>query len=167
MNSLIKYGVIIGVISIVITAITYAAGPSMFFPMTLLMFPIGIAMYVYFGIQARKANGGYFTFGEAFKSLYMMGIIATLLSTVFGYVLFGIVDPNFFMDAQTEMAYMIGGFFGQDRDAMDAALEAQEPQLFTVGQALIQFIQTCVIGAIGALIIGAIIKKQDPETADF
>lgn len=172
MNGAVKHGLIIGVISIVVTTITYLMGPDAFSgPLSYAMIPITIGLYVYFGIQGRKENGGYFTFGEAFKYIFTMGVVSTILSMVYQYVLFGIIDPDFYVqvgEAALEKTVGVYEAMGMDQSQIDTAMDqAREGLGYTIKNVLIGFGFSLVIGAIGAAIIGAIIKKQNPEEANF
>ncbi len=172
MNGAVKNGLIIGVISIVLTTVTYLLGPEMApGPISYLSIPITIGLYVYFGIQGRRENGGYFTFGEAFKYIFSMGMIATVVLFAYNYVLFGIIDPDFQMQvAETAMESMRGTYesMGMSEDQIDTAMEDAKANMgYSVKTVLIGLGMYAIFNAIGAAIIGAIIKKQNPEEASF
>jgi len=74
MNSSVKYGVILGLVNSVLSGILYAMGLEvMMSPLAYIQIVVSIGLFVYFGIQCRKENGGYFTFGEAFKTIIRNG----------------------------------------------------------------------------------------------
>ncbi len=172
MNGAVKHGLIIGVISIAFTTLTYLLGPEIASgPISYLSIPIAIGLYVYFGIQGRKENGGYFTFGEAFKYIFSMGMIATVVLFAYNYVLFGIIDPDFQVQvAETAMEGMRGTYesLGMSDEQIDTAMEDAKANMgYSIKTVLIGLGTYAVLNAILAAIIGAIIKKQNPEEANF
>jgi hypothetical protein len=101
-----------------------------------------------------------------------MGIVATLISTLYQGVLFGMIDHDFMVqvnDIAIEKSAEVMEAFGVGGDEMERELEkAREAnQGFTIKTALQGFGFMAIVGAIGAAIIGAIIKKQNPEEGSF
>ncbi|NQZ77369.1 MAG: hypothetical protein HRT61_14890 [Ekhidna sp.] len=65
-NHAIKSGVIVGVISIVVTLLLYIVDPALLVSMWMfLLFFVFVGLVAYFGIQHRNEIGGYMDFGKA------------------------------------------------------------------------------------------------------
>ncbi|MFT5617184.1 MAG: hypothetical protein ACI85I_000400 [Arenicella sp.] len=172
MNGAVKHGLIIGLIGIAFTTLTYLMGPEAASgPLSYVVFAVTIGLLVYFGIQGRKDNGGYFSFGEAFKYVFITAIVGTVISFVFQYVLYGIIDPSYYTQVGEMALEKIGEMYesmGMDQEQIDAAMEQAKGSMgYSIKNVLIGLGGTSVFYAVVAAIIGAIIKKQNPEEGSF
>jgi hypothetical protein len=165
----IRYGLIIGVISIVLTLIFWVIDPLMQYTnswVSFLVFVIMIVLLVVFGIETRKAAGGYWTFGEAFKSLLLMSVIVSILTAVFNYILFAFIDPTLSQRASEAVITKLNdqlssSGISQDKiDEMSKSVEGKlQPTITNMG---VNLGIGLVIYAVIDLIIAAIIKKNPP-----
>ena len=74
-------GVIIGILSIVIGVVTYYVFPQL---LGSISFGIGslvvsLLIYIFFTLDLRKKIGGFWSFREALKGIFLMAFIAGLL----------------------------------------------------------------------------------------
>ena len=169
----VKYGVMGGLASIVITLILWFINPD--YLLNYVGTIIGFVVLIYFmymaGKEARELSGGYIDFGEIFKYLFITFVVMSLITALFNYVLFNFIDSSL-LDRQKElaikaaekMATMIGG-----EDALDEITDTIEDQDFsyTIGKAIQGWIFGMIFGAIIAAIQGAIMKKRDPNFNEF
>ncbi|GGD23890.1 DUF4199 domain-containing protein [Hyunsoonleella pacifica] len=106
----VNYGLILGIIMIVITAITYFSGimekgeqwPNF---ILYIIFPVII---IYAINRYKKHNGGLLTLIEAIKVGVAVAVISALISTVFNALLFYVIDPELtdkIMDITREKLY--------------------------------------------------------------
>ncbi|MGB0525605.1 MAG: DUF4199 domain-containing protein [Flammeovirgaceae bacterium] len=174
MNSVVKYGVICAAASIVLSTILYVIGPEVFIDVGGWLSLVIIGLYVYFGLELRKENGGYFTFGQAFKSLFTMMIVSGVISTVYRWLLFNVFDTNLGANIKDIMMERLEAEYekaGMDPDAMEMALSFMDEWEFGMNMNGINTGITIVSVVIGSLIlaaiIGAIIKKKNPQEFDF
>ena len=93
----LKNGLIIGIVITLISAVLYFIDPLLAFTnfwVGILTFVVFIALMVYAGITLRKEAGGFWTFGEAFKSFLVMSLVIAVLSTAYNALLMGVIDPE-------------------------------------------------------------------------
>ena len=170
-NHAIKSGLMVGVISIVVTLLLYLVDPTMLAAMWvgITIFVVILALVAYFGIQHRKEVGGYMAFGKAWVYSMQVFIVAGILGTVFNILLYNVIDPELpgiIADKAVENAESMMRNFGMPEDQMDEALDkAREDTInrTSVVGSLTGFLWGLIVYAILSLITGAIIKKKEPE----
>ncbi|ESU26972.1 hypothetical protein FLJC2902T_23130 [Flavobacterium limnosediminis JC2902] len=101
MNEVIKkngvnYGIIIGIISILITASIYAIDLKLFINMWIGI--TSIILFLIIGIvlvsKTKKQLNGLITFKEAFTVYFIAGAIGATMSVLFNILLFNAIDPE-------------------------------------------------------------------------
>lgn len=92
----VKYGIICGLIAIVIMFGSWAAGMDVFMPVSLYskFVPYMLVIILIAAFSVRKRNNGFLSFGEALKFAFLAYAIAEVLYGVSNYVLFNLVDSN-------------------------------------------------------------------------
>jgi hypothetical protein len=92
----ITYGVIIGVILSLITALMYTIDINLFIAWwtTLLSFSVFIIVPIILLSQTKKELNGVFSFKEAFTTYFIAAVIGVLISVTFKIVLFNFIDPS-------------------------------------------------------------------------
>ncbi|MFD2202718.1 DUF4199 domain-containing protein [Shivajiella indica] len=167
-------GLILGILSVVITFIVYFVSPS-----TLVSGIFGIAMLVvffglliYFGIQYRTSLGGFMEFGKAFQYSFIALLVAGIISQIGNALLYNLIDPALpgVLAEQTientmEMMEKFGAADSISSEQLDKMRQDAEANYTFSGQLKALGIAS-IIYAIIALIIGAIIKKRD-KSLDF
>ncbi|MCQ6956725.1 DUF4199 domain-containing protein [Mucilaginibacter aquariorum] len=164
-----RNGLLIGGISIVLTLIFWIVDPLMQYTNTwvsLLMFVIIIALFVIFGLEIRKAVGGYWTFGEAFKGLFVMSLYVSILSIAFHYILFNFIDPTLAQRAADAVIAKLNdslsksGVSQEKIDEISKSITGKFDASFK--NEAINLGVGIIIYAVIDLIIAAIIKKTPP-----
>lgn len=91
-------GLIIGVLSAVIAMVTYYMFPSMLGSMGygLGTLVLTLVIYILFTIDLRKKIGGYWSFREALKGIFLMSFVAGLFYAVFNLLFYKLIEPNAF-----------------------------------------------------------------------
>jgi hypothetical protein len=174
-QSAVRPGLIIGLVSLVITYIAYFIDSSYlasgYFGLIALVLFFGLI--IFFGKEFRKESGGFLTFGNAFNFSFFAILISGLIGLIGNILLFHVIDPTLpqvlgelTFEAQLEM--MEG--LGQNPDSLpsetlDTMKEASASNFTLVGQ-LKGFGFGLIAYAIIALILGAILKKRD-KSLDF
>ena len=111
----------------------------------------------------------FFTFKSAFLTTFFTFVVAGLLGTVFNLLLYNVIDTGLsetLTDASIEQAESMMERFGMPEDQMDEALEkarADATDRFSIGGQLMGFVYGLIFYAVISLIVGAIIKKKNPE----
>ncbi|SMD33244.1 Protein of unknown function [Reichenbachiella faecimaris] len=168
----IKGGLIVGLVSIILTMIVYTIdiGLMVDWKFSLGSFALSIFLYSYIGKKYRDDHTeGFISFGDAFKFLFIAGIIGAIINGVFSIVLFNFIDPEL-PEILTEQVLKntesMMETFGAPAEQMDEALEQIEKDMagkFSVG-GILQGSWAWLLGAgLIGLICGAIIKKKRPE----
>jgi len=171
----INNGIIIAVISIAIQLMTYYAAPSL---LGSTWFGIGISLvsiviYILFTIDLRKKIGGYWTFKEALKGIFVMSLIANVSATVFNFIFYKFIEPGAYDRVK---GYVVEGLtttfekMGMTGDKMDEAIEKATESLKAQYQpGPLDFLKNLgiaiLIGFVMSLIFAAIFKKNPPMFA--
>lgn len=170
-NHAIKSGLIVGVISVVITLLLYIIDPSMLASMWvgLFIFALLLVLVSYFGRQHRGEIGGFMSFGMAWGYSMQLFVIAGIIGTIFNILLYNVIDPELpgiVADKAVENAESMMGRFGMPEDQMEEALDKTRNdtiERFTVVGSLTGYLWSLIFYAILSLITGLIIKKNEPE----
>ncbi len=114
----IRNGVLWGSISIVIHLLFYLMNAPMSEWQSLLIFVIGIYFMYDTGATMRKSLGGYITWKEAVKPIWLCSIIYCLFEFVYGYLLLNVIDPELVNDIKHSSIQLLekyGGSMGEER----------------------------------------------------
>ena len=84
----------LGIVSILLSVILYVTGNMFATWAAYLSYPIIIAGVVYGQITHKKALGGTLTYGQALGSGVVTLIYASLISGIFSYLLYKVIDPS-------------------------------------------------------------------------
>ncbi|WP_316840249.1 DUF4199 domain-containing protein [Pedobacter gandavensis] len=167
-----KNGLIIGTIIIVISLVIHFINPLL--PYTNIWIQLGtfaicIGLLVYSGRSIRNELGGYWSFGDAFKSFLIIALILTAFTTLYNILLMTVIDPGLPAKAaaaieesqRTMMAKM-----GVSEDQIDEALAKggnMEEKLKITGKNIVtSFGVALAIYGVIALILAACLKKNAP-----
>ncbi len=166
----IKYSIIIALISIIINTLVYIIDETMMIKwwFGLISIAITFGLLIYFGISIRNETGGYMSFKTAFITIFLIVFFSTIISIGYSLVLHNLIDPdlkNRLSEAMIEQTTQMMERFGVPEDQMDEALEKvkQQDNFSTLAMLKSGGIVSIVIGLLFGLIVGAIIKKKVPE----
>jgi hypothetical protein len=171
----ISQGVIGGLILVAINLLIYVIDPMLManWWLTLVFIPLIFVVLLVIGLNIRKAEGGYLKFGKAFLSVFIAALIMSLLSTIWNIVLFNVVDPGLaealmetMADKMLAMMERLGAPVEDIEGEMQKGFEEAAAQFQISGQ-ILGFFTGAFWWALGALIVGAIVKKNPPvDTLD-
>ncbi|RYY24449.1 MAG: DUF4199 domain-containing protein [Chitinophagaceae bacterium] len=167
-NTALTYGLIGGIITIVYMLLLYIGGLEVY--TGILAFGgylIPIVTAVLGGIKEKKLQGGYLSFKAALKTVFLIFIIISLLSSIFNHLLLNVIDVPFrealMQDAGVKMEKMMTKL-GAPQDTIDKALnDLNNPDNYSFGKIMLGFLWGAIVWFIVSLIIAAIIKKKRPE----
>ena len=168
MNHNLKYGLFYGFISIAITVAIIFIDYTLFTSswISFISIVIGVVILVVAGLELRKEQGGFLSFGKAFQSTFIIYLIATVISLSYTALQFNVLTPDVaekLQKIQVNKTVATLEQFGADDQAIDQAVA--DSAKFKFGSPLTLLIAlggAVVIGAIVSLIIGAIVKKKEP-----
>jgi len=167
----VRYGVIIGVIGIVLTLLAYAVDYTWLvnwkFGICMIVLTIGYVIYA--GITYRKEVGGYLSYGKAFQHGFITMAVGGIIGIIFGIVLYNVIDselPQKLTDTTIENTQQMMANFGAPEDKIDEAIEKMKtdiPKNYTILGQLKTYLWALLVYAIIAAITSLIVKKSQPE----
>ncbi|WP_310556372.1 DUF4199 domain-containing protein [Flavobacterium sp.] len=171
MNEIIKrnginYGIITGVVSLLITTLIYVIDLKFFTSWWIGL--LSIAFYIVLGCillsKTKKELKGIFSFKEAFTTYFISAVIGILISVVFNIILFNYIDPDaketikeLTMKYTVEMLQKFGTPASEINKAV-ADLEATDQ--FSISKLLQGSIFSILFSCIFGLILAAIFKSK-------
>jgi len=165
----IKFGVIAGIIGVLITAGIYIIDLKLFTAWWLGI--ISILIYLVLGIvlmiQTKKALQNNFSFKDAFTTYFIYAIVGIAISVVFNIILFNVIDPGAketVKELSIEAAVDMMKKFNTPTAAIKEAVEKMEEQdQFETFQQLKGSIFSIIFSAIFGVILAAIFKSKPKE----
>jgi hypothetical protein len=160
----LKYGMIMGLISAVINAISYATklflsmGAS--FGLLGLSLVVLISVLVFAGREFKSQNEGFMTFGQGFITCLAACLISSFIGAAFAYIWIAYIDTSI-PELMKEMTAANLAKFGAPEEEIEKAMAAQDFGAFSSARSAM--IAGVVGGTIVSLIMAAIMKKNPPE----
>lgn len=171
MNEIIKkngitFGVITGIVSILITASIYVINLELFTSMWvgLISIAIYLGISIYLLSKTKKELNNIFPFKEAFTTYFISAVIGILISVAFNIILFNFIDPAA-KDTIKELTikYMASTMqkFGAPSASINEAIKGMEGQdQFSIFNLLKGSVFNILFSAIFGLILAAIFKSK-------
>lgn len=168
-SNAIKYGLIISVISILVSLIYYIFDIEMFNTMSMIGnlvigLLVGVLVFI-FGIKDFRNNGlgGKITFGQAFLQGLTIGIIGYAIIAIYNYVFNAFIAPEWGPN-QVEGFYNWMESFGMPDAALDEAVEEFKESMTPIGMTLSTLKSGAFMSIVVSLIVAASIKKDTTQT---
>ena len=164
-NIAIKYGVIGGITGIILMLILWFVNAKFFLSYH---YYLGAVVIIYFmyksAAEVKKANGGYITFGEVFKPLFITFVFGTLIFALFQFLMFNFIDTGL-IDLQKEMAQEAIEKLSQyldNEEFTEKMQEAIDEQNFDMSffKVMSSWVFSLIWGAVISLIMSAVMKKN-------
>ena len=174
MNEIIKkngitYGVISGIVSVVIITLLYSIDLSLMLKwwVGVVMIAISILISVTLLSKTKKELKGNFTFKEAFTTYFISSVIGTLIYVWFNIILFNFIDPEaketlngLVLDFTKDIMQKMGAPASETNKALK---ELATKDTYSVFEQLKGSIFSIAFSAIIGLILAAIFKTKTPE----
>ena len=173
MNEIIKkngitFGIILGIFSVLFTTLIYVIDLNLFtswwFGSASIVITIIIGIVL---VQKTKKELRTMTFKEGFTVYFIAAAIGSLISTVYYYVLFNLIDPQaketlkeITLNYTSDMMVKFGAPASAVNEAMQKAAETDN---YSLGSLSMGYAIGLVISAIFGLILAAIFKSKTPE----
>jgi len=168
-----RNGLILGGISAILTLVFFFINPVIQytnFVVLILLLVIVIALLVILAIDVRKKLGNYWTFGQAFLSLFITSVCVIIIGLVINFIILKLNPtlPQTINDAMIDSMQQRLEKFGQDQDQIDKSIK-----MFTDGEFIAKLQPTLLnelkslgsalaLYAVIDLIIAACVKKSKP-----
>lgn len=171
LNQVLQATGIVAAVAIFFVALSYAIGADfMVGPWANLIGFVGVLIaLIITGKKYRTAIGGIISFGAMWKFLVCVTIIFSVALGLFEYLLFQVIDPEFYQvltEKTLEITYQRFQDFGIPEDQMTKVMEDTqkriEAQSTFKGVLMGMGVRIALYGII-SLIIAAVLKKKDPE----
>ena len=167
-NVFVTYGILSAIIVVVFYVLLYLGGIEWYLsPAAYIGYALPIIVAVMAALKQKKLNGGYLSFAQALKGVFLVFVITGIGSTLFQYVLFNYIDVPFreaISQKTAEMSEAMMRKFGMGEEAIEKATDdILSGKGYTAGKMMIGFAFGCIFSFIIALIIAAIVKKKKPE----
>jgi len=158
----VKWGLISGIISIVLFLITYFGG-LMGDSWVGWIGPVIMIALVYLAHKEFKDQGnGFMSYGQGLGLGTLMGLVSGLVSSVFSYIYIKFINPDYLVELlDISRAQMEDS--GQGEDQIEVAMEMVEKFMSAEMTAGMSLLGAVFIGFVVALIVSAITKNNDPS----
>lgn len=171
MNEIVKkngitFGVISGIISILITTLIYSSNIKLFtsFWTGLISILIYIVISVLLLIQTKKSLNGIFSFKEAFTAYFIFAVVGILISLIFNIILFNYIDPSAketIKELSIKYAVEMMQKFNTPSEAMNKTIsDLKANDQFSISQLFKGSIFSIAFSAVFGLILAAIFKSK-------
>ncbi len=158
----IKWGLILGIISIVLFLAFYFGG-LMGESWTEWISPIFIAVIMYLAHKEFKDQGNSFmSYGQGLGLGTLMSAVSGVVSSVFTYIYIKFINADYVVEL-LDMARAKMEEQGQGDDQIDVAMGMMEKFMSAGMTAGISLLGTIFIGFLIALVVSAITKNNDPS----
>ena len=161
---MINNGLILGLISILISVTVYATGYTydQHWSVGVISFLIMVAIIV-MGIKKFKAsNEGFLSIGEAIKMGLGIALISGIISVAYTYVFTSFIEPDFFINlAQVqEQKWIDQGLTDEQIEGAKVMMDKMSNPMMTAGFTVIG---SLFFGFIISLITGAVMKESKED----
>lgn len=165
----ITFGVLVGILSSLITASIYAIDLNFFVSWWVGI--LSIMIYLVLGIvllsKTKKELKGVFPFKEAFTTYFICAVIAILIGTAFNILLFNVIDPSA-QDTLKEITLkntiaMMEKFNSPPAAINDVISKMKDSNPFSTIELLKGSVSSIVFSSIFGLIMAAFFKSKSQE----
>jgi len=159
-KSAMTSGMLLGIVLIVFSLIIYFLGLTGNKYISYVSILLMIAGVVYFQIQYRdKELGGQMSYGQAFGYAILMVLAASVLSTIFSFILIKFIDPGL-IDKMLSMQEDAMAKKGLSQDQIDMAMNMVKRMMTPTGIAIFGILGMMFWGALLSLITSAFTRKE-------
>jgi len=159
------YGVITGAALIVFSLIMYVTNLYMNQTLGYLSFLIMFAGMVLGSLQYRKVQlKGFMTYGQAFSTNFLIGLFATIISTIFFFFYIKYINPGLIDEILAQVRTKMEAKAGtMSSEQMDQAMSWTERFMTPVWMIVWGFLGNAFWAAVFALVVAIFIRKKDPN----
>jgi hypothetical protein len=162
----LNYGLILGLITIVFSVLTYmldATGkPWVIVPSLIISI---VALYMLLRSYRDTFNHGYISYGRAVGAGMVISIYSAILGAAYIYILYGFIDPGL-VDKQILEAEEKLIAKGMPEGSIDAALQMQAKFMKPWFMAISSIFSAAFFGLILSLLVSLFIKKEGNPLLD-
>ena len=162
-SNALNYGLITGAVLIVYSLLLYIANLYLNKSLGYISYIFLLGGMVWGTLEYRKkAGNGFLTYGQAFNSCFLIGLIAGILATIYMFVFVKYINPGFINEIieQARVKLQTQNLTDdQIETALDYTRKFTTPAMMTIWGLVIYAIISAVLGLITAIFL----KKADPN----
>ncbi|KAF2081356.1 DUF4199 domain-containing protein [Flavobacterium sharifuzzamanii] len=165
----ITYGIVAGVVSVLITSIIYSTDIKLFTAwwVTIMSLVIYIALSITLIVKTKKEINSFFSFKDTFTTYFIFAVIAILISAVFNIILFNFIDPPL-KETIKEMTLKYMADMMQKMDAPAAKInealqKIKDSDQLSIGGILKGSASNLLVSSIFGLILAAFFKSKSTQ----
>ena len=166
----VKHGVIVGIITIILTIIAYSTSLSFMGSFKFLgaVFAIYIGYVIYAGITYRNSIGRYISYGKAFVHGFIVLAVGGLVNFLFGIVLYDVIDPDLSKNLAEAIILNTEDMMrnlGAPEETIDTTIEEMKrtmPENFSMFGRIKNFLTGLIWYAVFVAITSLIVRKNEP-----
>ncbi len=165
-KSCFKYGIILGLVSVVLSVLFYVM--DLMFASWVFLPIIIVTLVALFLLQRSYRDtyeNGYITYGRALGSGVVMLLYSAIVGAIFAYLLYAVIDPGL-VDKSLAAAQAKLEAKGMPEAAIEAATKVQQKMLQPWVISLTTIINTMFMGTIMALITSIFVTKKGNPLID-
>ncbi|HEY1024133.1 MAG TPA: DUF4199 domain-containing protein [Sphingobacteriaceae bacterium] len=174
-KSALTNGAVLGVISFVITILIYYMAPALLGSTMFgfAMMAVSLVLYIIFTLDLRKKIGGFWSFKDALRGIFLMAFISGIISLLGNYVFYNFIEPGAYEKISEHVVNGLTSTFenaGMNQEQIDETLEKMQESLKsqyspTLGDLFKSLGFAIIIQFVMSLIFAAIFKKEQPVYA--
>lgn len=162
----LNYGVIWGLLTIVLSVISYVTDNHLDRPMWLTIAGVAIMVgIIVYGLKAfKQENEGFLSISEALKVGLAISLVAAIIGTIYNYIFVTVIEPEFvaqMLDFTRDK--MVTDNPDMTQEQMDMAMGITEKMMTPLVMSAMGIIVTLFLGFITSLIAGLVMKVNRPE----
>ena len=156
------YGAILGFVGILLGVIFYIMDLVTANWSSYLSIVVGIAVLAYCLVAYRKEYlGGFATFGQIFVMALVIGIISSIITTIYSYVLYTVIDPELIDKIRLVAEEKMMNNPRIPENMLDDMIERMAKNFEPKRMLTMALIVGVVVNAVIGLILAAFIKKEE------
>lgn len=163
----VNYGIIAGILSVAFSLIQWLLGLMEVQWLGVIPFLI-VGFIIFIGAKnwRDRFNGGWMSYGEAFKTGFFIILISSIIGILYQYVFLNFIDPGFLAAqlANAEEAILESNPNISDAD-LDRAMEMTATFTSTTMITVMGLVMSLLFGTILSAIVAIFVKKEDPSQA--
>ncbi|MEN8227264.1 MAG: DUF4199 domain-containing protein [Bacteroidota bacterium] len=161
------YGAIVGFVGILISLVFYFLNMSTDSWTGYLTMAVGIAILVYCLVAYRNEYlGGFASFKQIFLMALVIGIISSIISALYAYVLYTVIDPGLLDKLRIAAEEKIMNNPRIPESMYDGLFEKMEERMNATRMVTMALIWGPIVNAIIGLIIAAFVKKEENSASN-
>jgi len=160
----LHFGIILGIVSILISVIIYALGMAydQDWKTGMIGF-IAMAIIIFLGIKKYKElNEGYITLGQAIKTGVGIALIGGIISVIYSYLFMNFIEPDFVINTMAGAEEkMLERNPNLTDEQIEQALSISKKMMSPGIMSAIGIVWSLFVGLIISLVSGLILKKTE------